>query len=421
MKLHGLRVLVLGMARSGCAAARLLLHRGALVTAADANMAILRNSPEVSQLCSEGLRAVTEQAVDAIATFDLVVCSPGIPSSHYLLLQAQEQGVNCLGEIELALRCLPKTKRFLGITGTNGKTTVTLMVAHVLKACGIPAKAVGNVGVALCGEVDHGAEDEVLVMELSSYQLERLREPVIDAAVLLNITPDHLDRHGTMEAYARAKIGIAGCLKPQGILFVHADTATEFGYLLQDVPARVYGGVGTHDEENREAARCLCASMGVTPALFDVAVATFRKPPHRIEFVCRYSGVDYYNDSKGTNLDAVEKAVAVVPGPILLIAGGVDKGASYVPWIKTFADKVRAIYAIGQAAPKIQRELSHALTVEIAPSLEVAVWRAAAAARSGESVLLSPGCSSFDMFRDYAHRGDEFKRIVRELPDNGSR
>lgn len=415
-KLQGCRVLVLGMGRSGCAAARLLLHRKAVVTGIDAKITALQSSPEISFLLSQGLSVASDDAVDTTC-FDLIVSSPGVSPNHPVLQCARQHGVPCLGEIGLALRCLPKTQRCLGITGTNGKTTVTLMVSHVLNACGIRARAVGNVGVALCGEIDQGLADDVLVLELSSYQLEPLQERVLDAGIILNITPDHLDRHGIMEAYAAAKLGIARCLKPGGVLYVNKQTRNEFPSLFENLCSCVYDQGGSHDEENRQAAQCLCAVMGVTEQQFSNAVASFRKPPHRIEFVRCCGGVNYYDDSKGTNIDAVARAVTALPGKIVLIAGGVDKGASYSPWIPVFRDKVRAIYAIGQAAPKMKNELAAAFPVEIESCLENAVKKAAMTACPGESVLLSPGCSSFDMFRDYEHRGEEFKKFVFELTE----
>lgn len=410
------RVLVVGLGRSGRAAARLLLRGGDQVVACDANHSLIEGDPEVAALRSEGLQVLHEGDVTDLSGFSLVVTSPGVPKSHQLLQQATHKGLQVIGEMELACRVLTSQK-VVAVTGTNGKTTVTLMVEHVLNASGIPAKAVGNVGVALSGQVANGLRDEVLVLELSSYQLETLQAPVIDAAVLLNITPDHLDRHGTMDAYAQAKLAIRRCLKPHGVLYIQKQVARDFAHRLQDATFQVYGGDIGHDGENAQAAQLLCAALGVSKSQFSLAVASFRKPPHRIEFVRTCAGVAYYDDSKGTNIDAVTKAVASLPGRIVLIVGGVDKGASYRPWITAFAGKVRAVFAIGGAAPKIQQDLAPVYQVEVVASLEAAVKKAAALSRPGESVLLSPGCSSFDMFRDYAHRGEEFQRAVRALPE----
>lgn len=409
--------LIVGMGRSGCGAAQLLLSRGAHVTGCDARMESLLQTPAMESLIARGLIAVPESSIDIknLALYDTIISSPGISPAHPILSAAREQNIRCMGEMELALRSIHPNQRLLGITGTNGKTTVTLMVTHVLNACGITARAVGNVGVALCGEIDTAAPTDVLVVELSSYQLEPIQLPVLDAAVILNITPDHIDRHGSMLGYAQAKFQIGRCLKPAGRLFVQADVAADFPGLTADLPVESYPADASHDVENARAAQLLCATLGVTASQFQQAVASFCKPAHRIEFVLRHGDVDFYNDSKGTNLDAVDRAVRAMRGPVVLIAGGVDKGFSYRAWLPTFRDKVRAIHAIGQAAPKLQQELSEVAPVRLAASLQEAVANAAADAQPGDSVLLSPGCASFDMFRDYAHRGDEFKKIVKEL------
>jgi UDP-N-acetylmuramoylalanine--D-glutamate ligase len=288
------------------------------------------------------------------------------------------------------------------------------------------------------------ADAEVFVVELSSFQLETLQAPFLDSAVLLNITPDHLDRYSSMEDYACAKLRIADLIKAHGKFFVENECFKQFSHLFKtnhlhrygyttqcdlycdtkevslygklafELPIELRGRI-SHDVENMMASFALCSEMGVSTEAFLAALKTFKKPAHRIEFIRDLSGVRFYDDSKGTNIDAVVRAVDYVEGQIILIVGGVDKGAPYTPWIDAFGTKVKSICAIGQSAEKIYSELNPYISVEKFTSLEDAVVHAASIAREGDAVLLSPGCSSFDMFKDYAHRGEEFQRIVNAL------
>lgn len=442
-KLEGKSVLVIGLGLSGRSAVRFLLNRGAHVSGIDGNQELLKSNPEIAILREAGLKTIQEPI--QLQQFDLIVVSPGVPQTHPLYVEARNLGIEVIGEIELACRFLKGT--FLGITGTNGKTTVTLLVTHVLNHSGKSARALGNLGVALTSETATEQAEQISVVELSSFQLETLHSRVIDAAVLLNVTPDHLDRYSGMDHYALAKLHIADCLKPGGEFYVEDKCWQEFGHLFNPVipiTAKTYGyreqcdlstdlqhlisnkkiasmlpssfrGKVSHDLENLMAAYALCQHVGVTPEQFMEAVKTFKKPAHRIEFVREHKGVSYYDDSKGTNIDAVVRAVDTIQGNIVLIAGGVDKGSAYTPWIAAFADRVKCVCAIGQAAPKIQQDLSQAMPVALCKGLEEAVNYAAQLAQPGDTVLLSPGCSSFDMFRDYSHRGEEFQRIVKQL------
>ncbi len=338
---------------------------------------------------------------------DLVIVSPGIAYTHPYYQKAVEQGIEVIGEAELAFRYI--NQPCLAITGTNGKTTVTALIEHVLNCCGIKAKALGNIGIPLTSYVPH--PEEILVVELSSYQLETMTTKVFDAGVILNITPDHLDRYQSMEEYAAAKCRLENCIKPGGTLYIYEEVEKEYKHLLKNY--KTYGG-HNFEEENIMAARLLC---NVKEEDFLKALATFKKPSHRVEFVKEIQGIRFYDDSKGTNIDAVIKAVNMMKGEVVLIAGGVDKGSSYVPWKKHFFGKVKKIIVIGQAADKIYQELIDDFDVERESSLQNAVERAKAVAARGDSVLLSPGCASFDMFKDYAHRGDQFKKYVMEMPE----
>lgn len=453
------RALIIGLGLSGRSAAAFLMRRGYSVTATDKNLEQAQSHAEAKELEKKGLLILDAKTILAAFQFDLVIVSPGVPPTDMLYAQALKDKVEIIGEAELALRQMKK--KAVAITGTNGKTTVTLLVEHVLNESGLKAKALGNVGDPLTGyflDPEEARSDEIIVAELSSYQLETMDVPVFDAAVLLNITPDHLDRYGNMTAYARAKCGIERCLKPGSPLYVYQVAADEFGSLFEkrefytfgtsprsdfwtdkekvyqkvgpeiDGSEKVeyllppgYRDEGSHESENALAAWLLVRQLGVTPEQFIRALKSFHKPPHRIEFITKIGGVAYYDDSKGTNLDAVIRAVAGMPSPVVLIAGGVDKGASYKPWIEAFQSRVKRIVAMGQAAAKIKKELAESIEVEIVGSMDEAVCRASEQAEKGGSVLLSPGCASFDMFRDYAHRGEEFKRCVKDLEERSEK
>lgn len=436
--------LIIGMGISGRAAAAFLLKRGTNVYAVDHNQALLEKNEEIAKFRKEGMLLVNiKDPVDA-TPFDLVVVSPGIPPTNAYYAAAKAAGKEIIGDVELALRFLPRTT--IGITGTNGKTTTTLLVTHVLNNCGKGAKSLGNIGVPLIAEVDVeiGQIAPIAVIELSSFQLETMRQPSIDVGVVLNITPDHLDRYQTMEDYAKAKLHLQHCMKASGVLWMEEESYQRYSHLSQGFKPKLYGynpslplwtdleavfsgcdkqfllpealkGSRSHDIENIMAAYAICREMGISPSSFREAIETFRKPPHRIEFIRELRGVSYYDDSKGTNIDAVIRAVSLLKGGVILIAGGVDKGAAYTPWLEAFAGKVFSICAIGEAAKKIKKDLSGHIEVTLHDTLEAAIKHAAQMASPGQNILLSPGCSSFDMFRDYAHRGNEFQRIVNTL------
>lgn len=436
------KALVIGFGISGRSAASLLLDNGWNVVACDKNKTGILNHPEVQNLIHRVILK-EESEVNDISSFDLAVLSPGIPPTVPIVLKVQKEKIELLGEVELALQFIHQP--VIGITGTNGKTTVTLLVEHVLNASGKKAKALGNVGIPIGKEVSE-LKEEIVSLELSSYQLDTMKSKSLDAAVILNITPDHLDRYGTMEKYAESKFQIKNFLKEKKPLIVEEKTFQEYGYLLQNYPCKRYGYENhldystdgkdlfkkgkkvmaipqkieqskSHDLENLLAAFALCETQGISHEQFMEAYLSFKKPHHRIEFVKEIRGVNFFDDSKGTNIDAVIRAVESMQGATYLIAGGVDKGAAYTPWIQAFNHKVKGICAIGQAAEKIQRDLADAIPVEICVDLKAAVEIAFDKASRGENVLLSPGCSSFDMFVDYVQRGKVFQSIVLELKE----
>jgi UDP-N-acetylmuramoylalanine--D-glutamate ligase len=294
----------------------------------------------------------------------------------------------------------------------------------VLEHAGKRARAVGNIGVALSDYLLNPNPNEILVVELSSFQLETLQQKKLECAVYLNLTPDHLDRYATLHEYAAAKARIQECLAPDGMLFISKQVQSEYSSLFNPKKTAVfdepvaqisslqYTQSGMPEVQNIEASYAVCSRFGISRAVFDEALRLFKKPAHRIEWLGEINGVHYYDDSKGTNIDAVMHAVALLKGPLVLIIGGVDKGASYAPWVDALKGKVRLMVAYGQAAEKMEAELKgHFPLVRVGPFKE-AVLRAKREAKRGEAVLLSPGCSSFDQHKNYAHRGEEFKHLV---------
>ncbi len=431
---------VLGLGKSGCSAAEFLFQQGYSVVAADDHAEKIQDSPEISALRSKGLTVRQSFSDSDLSGVDFLVLSPGIPPSHSAIAQAEKLGVEIVGEMELACRHL-KNRICIGITGTNGKTTVTLLIEHILKSVGLHACAVGNIGIPFTSLLLSQEQIDIFVIEISSYQLDSLQEKCLDYGILLNITPDHLDRYKSFDKYISSKYQITQLIKPTGKCFIKENIPEgppvnsqifRFGFdkenfistdgltlysddePIAELPS-CYQMKKTHDIENIVAAFAVCNQVGVKGKQFTDAVETFRKPPHRIEFTGKKSGVSYYNDSKGTNVDATLRAVESMDGDTLLIVGGVDKGAGYGSWIVPFQEKVRSIYAIGEAAQKIYNELNPFFKIEIVPDLEIAVRMASQNSKPGDNILLSPGCSSFDMFRNYEHRGDEFKRIVTGL------
>ncbi len=438
------KALILGMGKSGRASASFLVTRGYEVIGLDENIERLSSMQEIRDLEKIGVYVFSSKDPVNISSFDEIIISPGIPSNDPLLIEAKSCHIPILGEVELAFRNI-RNHRCVGITGTNGKTTVTLLVTHILNQCGYKARSLGNIGNPITENVDSLEPGEIVVAELSSYQLETLTAKVFDAAVLLNVTPDHLDRYKNMEEYAGAKCRLQDCLKDQAPFFVFNEASKEFGHLLSkhyttfgdDISSQYwsngemvkefdhfefflpsqYHQMPRHDIMNILSAWCLCKTLGIEANAFLSAIQTFTKPLHRLEFVKSIHGVEFYDDSKGTNIDSVIQAVKAMKGPVYLIAGGVDKGVSYTTWKDPFTRRVKEIIALGMAAEKIYKELGSFFKVTIVNSMEEAVLKAASSAVSGEKVLLSPGCSSFDMFRDYAHRGIEFQRCVNQLEE----
>lgn len=410
-----MKTLILGLGLSGKAAAQFLRQRGDVVVGVDRNIH-----------AAQEMEIIDEKGPICLKGIDLVVKSPGIPESHPWVVAARAVGLPIVGEMDLALNELGKKNKIIfGITGSNGKTTTTLMTAHLLNLSGKKAVAAGNVGVPLVSQIESDAE--VFVVELSSFQLEQIvPNQVLDGAVIINITPNHLDRHPTFEHYAQSKLRIASCLKENAPLFVSHQVAEvcrlwlksyQIFNSMQEKVETIFSlgyrdNLYPHDWENVTAAYALAP---VPVEVLKKGIETFVRPAHRLEFVREVANVAYINDSKATSVDAVIKAVQAIQTPITLIAGGVDKGGSFSDWIPYFRGKVVRVVAMGQAALRIKNELSPQIVVDEVSSLEEGVSMAARLSQPGTTVLLSPGCASYDKFRDYQHRGEVFRHSVKEL------
>lgn len=402
-----MKALVLGLGISGKAAAKFLRDHGYAVTCVDDRAAVL------SQLELANVEKKISSEISDLSSFDLFVPAPGIPRTHPLYVAAKNAKLEIAGELELALRQL-QGKYCIAVTGTNGKTTVVKLIEHVLCQLGFKARALGNVGEPL---IDHIDDATHLVIELSSFQLETMKTQSFDVGIILNITEDHLDRYLNFEEYAQTKCHLQQCLKKGGELIVHETVApflqppyTSYTF-MEEMP------VGApHDRANATAAFLAVKKLGISCQDFLSALQTFVKPAHRIEFVASVGKVNYYNDSKATNVDAAVKALEAMQTPVVLLAGGVDKGGSYEPLL-AFKDKIKQIFVFGQSGEKIEAALKDSFAISRCQTLDEAVKRASQSAKPGETVLLAPCCSSYDQFRSYAHRGEVFRSIVSQLKE----
>jgi UDP-N-acetylmuramoylalanine--D-glutamate ligase len=449
MELDGKKVLVIGAGRSGVASARFLAARGALV--------VLNDRKEFIDWSNEALALKGEGVVKLLAgdvpswlldQIELVVVSPGVPTKGIPIRYAERAGAEVIGEIELAWRYL--RGRVVGITGTNGKTTTTTLVGELLKDAGIPVQVGGNIGTPLVSLIESSREDGWTVVELSSYQLETIKEFRPTVAVVLNLMPDHMDRYETFADYGAAKHRIFRNQTSGDAAILNADdpvvstwasgleahvtmfsTARELdeGLFLRgrELVARTWSGErvlltrddmrlkGVHNVQNVLAALAAGLACGAGPDSMRETVRRFAPVEHRLERVAEVGGVTFYNDSKATNVDAAVKAVEALseePGRIVLILGGRGKNAPYAPLAPLVKNKGRALVTIGEDAERIESELkSYAATIR-ASDMTDAVRKAYQAAEPGDTVLLAPACASFDMFQSYEHRGRVFKEEV---------
>lgn len=436
--------LVVGLARSGQAVARLLAGRGETVRAVDSG-----HPEEAAGLEGAGVEVFLD--TDGVAQLErtrTVVKSPGVPREAPVIATALERGIEVVGEMELAWRQLPN--RFLAVTGTNGKTTTVELLGHLYRTAGEPVAVAGNVGTALSeliGEVDPGA---TIVCECSSFQLEDTTAFAPECAVFLNLAPDHLDRHADLEAYLAAKLRIFANQGNDDVAVFNADDAFAAGTDLGGCARRIafchgaapdcevavaegtifYDGepllavselglFGEHNVANAMAAAAAALAMGIDRDAVRAGLRSFAGVPHRLEPVAEIAGVRFVNDSKATNVASAAVGIRAFEGGVHAILGGSEKDETFAPLVDPLVEHAAACYLIGATAERMARELAPAVGAGVelhrCADLEDAVRRAAAAARPGDVVLLSPACASFDAFANFEARGDRFREIVGEL------
>ena len=440
----------MGLGKSGVASALFLKSRGARVTVTDSKPeAELRN--EILLLLEHGITVETGGHGDR--TFrgqELIVVSPGMPFDAPQLVQARALGEPVIGELELAAQFLAGP--VVAITGANGKTTTTSLAGEIVAAGKFPTLVGGNIGTPAITFVDPAKSQTWIVLEVSSFQLETIVTFRPRIAAILNITPDHLDRHKTFANYVNAKARIFENQQPGDFTVLNADDATTAGLaertraqliwfsrkkavergafvreahiLFRDgqreqviMPLAEIPLKGPHNLENVLAAVSIGALVGCEPAQIRAAVRSFKAVEHRLEFVAKIAGVDYYNDSKATNVDATIKALESFPANIHLILGGKDKGSDYTVLNELLRQRVKRVYTIGAAAAKIESQIQGAVDIDHSETLDVALRRARESAAAGDVVLLAPACASFDQFRNYEHRGRAFKEAVLSMAD----
>jgi UDP-N-acetylmuramoylalanine--D-glutamate ligase len=452
LDIKGKKVLVVGLGKSGLAAALFLRRCGAKVTVSDMRSAE-QLAKEIPALLEAGI--MVETGGHGLLTFrrqDLIVVSPGVPMDTPELAQVKSFGLPVIGELELAAHYLKG--KMLAVTGSNGKTTTTTLLGEILEAGGLPTLVGGNIGVPVISLIESSTDASWSVLEISSFQLETTFEFHPSIAVILNITPDHLDRHGSFDNYVRIKERIFAAQTEQDCLVLNAgnapcvaaaeraaaqvywfsnehpveqgawvedeqvvyrsqkDAATETVMPLSGIPIK-----GAHNVENVLAAVCSARLAGVSAEAIRSAVEKFKAVEHRLEYVATRKGVEFYNDSKATNVDATAKAIAAFSSGIHLILGGKDKGSPYTVLADLLRERASAVYTIGVAAPKIEADLRGVVPILSCETLQKAVAAAAAAARPGEVVVLAPACSSYDQFDNYEQRGRVFKQLVTALRD----
>lgn len=446
------KITVVGSGISGIAAAKLLLHKNATVTLYDGNEALEiekvkeRIGAEIPVVCGEFTKELAAQT-------ELLVLSPGVPTDLPFILGLKEQGIPVWGEIELAYRIAGG--KFIGITGTNGKTTTTALTGEIMKQYFSEVFVVGNIGIPYTEMAEQIGENAVTVAELSSFQLETVQEDFVpDVSMILNLTPDHLNRHYTMENYGRAKLNVAKHQTPAQTCILNYEDAmlreyvkelsckilwfssrqklseglyldgnkimfAKNGELTEICKTEELNIIGLHNYENAMAAIGAALCMEVPLDALRRGLMNFHAVEHRIEFVATKRGVDYYNDSKGTNPDAAIKGIQAMSKPTLLIGGGYDKNSEYDEWIAAFDGKVKHLVLIGQTKEKIAETAKRmgVASVVLMETFEEAMDFCVSHAEAGDAVLLSPACASWGMFKNYEERGRMFKDYVKGIKE----
>ena len=446
LQLHNKRVLVLGLGDTGISCLRWLARRGAVLSAADTRAA----PPQLAQLQDELPQVAVHLGPFTAAAFadaDLVVASPGVALAEPEVQAALKRGIPVVGDIELFAQHKPAQAKVIAITGANGKSTVTMLVGEMCRQAGLKTVVAGNIGLPVLDALEADAAD-VYVLELSSFQLETTLSLAADAATVLNVTEDHMDRYAGMAEYAAAK---ARVFQGNGVQVLNRDdewsrgmalsgrrvvsfgtaapsTPDDFGLIARSGRLWLAQGAtellevaemriaGRHNAANALAALALCRAIGLDYAPLLQALREFKGLPHRVEWVAEVGGVNYYDDSKGTNVGATCAALAGMPCKVVLIAGGDGKGQDFAPLRAPVLRNARAVVLIGRDAPLIESVLAGGeVPLLRAADMQQAVYQAAAAAQPGDAVLLSPACASWDMYRNYVHRAEAFIAAVKKL------
>jgi UDP-N-acetylmuramoylalanine--D-glutamate ligase len=435
-------ILIVGLGRSGVAAAKFAVARGAQVTVTDtlSENELQKSLKELSRFDVE--KRLGDHGDELFANVDLVVTSPGVPTDLPGFDLARKKGIPIIGEMELALSEI--SSPIIAVTGTNGKTTTTTLIGHLMDACGISNCVGGNIGTPITDLVDQANDSDWVVLEVSSFQLETSPSLRPKIAVWLNVTPDHLDRHHSFNGYVAAKsrlfsqltddswgiynvsdAAVKEAVQNSNAKLVPFDSSAMVDDLNVDLGDRKrhrfslknVGVGGAHNRENMLAAIATTLLAGGDEQAIQTGLESFRGLPHRLEFVAEVEGILFYNDSKGTNVGATERALDSFDRPIVLIAGGQAKGVEFRSLATKIERKVKRLVLIGEAASDINGEVGNCTSTVKVDSMKDAVDEAWRSAKPGDVVLLSPACASFDMFRDYAHRGDVFKDAVKSIAD----
>lgn len=453
MNLHNKNVLVIGLGKSGISSIRFLKRQGAYVVAFDE-----KKEDEMKGQEKETIRSFADEVYfgdlpdTVLDKSDMIVVSPGVPLTKRYITLAHKKGIEVIGEVELAYRFC-KSKNIIAITGTNGKTTTTTLVGEILKKVYDDVVVCGNIGFPFIDYVERSNDHTVFVIEISSFQLETIKyfKPMVGC--ILNITPDHLDRHMNIENYVKAKMRIFENIDQEGYSVLNMDnnitrdlvgyakgtvitfsknksevsnsTFVEDGFIYYNFYGKTQKVMkksdifipGEHNLENALAAISCVLPFNVEPSVIEKTLKEFKGVEHRIEFVREINGVKFYNDSKGTNTDASSKALNSFDAPIILIAGGYDKGENFEKFARLISQKVKKVFLLGQTKQKIADQLRKIgyLDFEFVESLKEAVKKSFENAKEGDVVLLSPACASWDMFENYEQRGRLFKQYVNEL------
>jgi UDP-N-acetylmuramoylalanine--D-glutamate ligase len=447
VELEGKRVLVVGLARTGVTTSLFCSAYGAHVTGTDEKPEAALSDTAARLRAAGVVLEFGAPRAEAFVNQDLIIVSPGVPANLPALQAARSRKIPVWSEIELAWRLL--RGKLVAITGSNGKTTTTALVGHILESARIPVLVGGNIGTPLLARVEASSDATVTVAEVSSFQLETIDQFRPDVGVLLNLTPDHIDRHGSFEEYARAKQRLFENMLDRDAAVLNADDpqVAQRGPLHGQVywfsrQKRVAAGAfvrdeqiifrrdgdesvlmrrgdiplrGEHNLENVLAAATASILAGAPTDAIDAAVRSFPGVEHRLEFVAEIRGVAFYNDSKATNVDATLKAIEAFPGSLFVILGGKDKGSDYAPLREPLREKARLVLLIGAATDKIDAQLEGAVPLERAGTLKRAIASAFEKAAPGDTVLLAPACASFDQFENFEHRGRVFKELVAQL------